>query len=101
MSSDLWGIPGTGKVPDPEKEIKKLIDRAKREAQAEINKIAAKAESDTKRSMARFARVTQRGINQVRQPGRAWHQGRRRGGGRQGLDGRCGWHSRRAPEQAH
>ena len=28
--SELWGIPGTGKVPDPEKEIKKLVDKAKR-----------------------------------------------------------------------
>ena len=63
MTSDLWGIPGTGKVPSPEKELKKLIDRATREAQAEIDKIATKVESDTKRSMARFARVTQRGIN--------------------------------------
>ena len=62
MSSDLWGIPGTGKVPDPEKEIKKLIDRATREVQADINKISTKVEGDTKRSMARFARVTQRGI---------------------------------------
>ena len=41
MTSNLWGIPGTGKVPSPEKELKKLIDKAKRETQEELAKIAS------------------------------------------------------------
>ena len=60
--ANLWGIPGTGKVPDPEKELKKLIDKAKRETQQELNKIATKVKSDSKRVMERTARETQRGV---------------------------------------
>ena len=62
MVDRLWGIPGTGKVPSPEKELKKLIDKAKREAQEEINSIATKVEKDTERALKKAANETQRGI---------------------------------------
>ena len=41
----LWGIPGTEKVPSPEKEIKKLVDKAKREIQHELDEIADEAKA--------------------------------------------------------
>ena len=65
MSSDLWGIPGTGKVPSPEKELKKLIDKATRDAQQELTKIANKVKSDSKRVMEHAAKETQRRITSL------------------------------------
>ena len=43
MTTNLWGIPGTSKVPSPEKELRKLIDKGKKEFQGDINKIATRA----------------------------------------------------------
>ena len=54
MVSKLWGIPGTSHVPSPEKELKKLIDKAKRETQQELNKIANKVKKDTQRNITKF-----------------------------------------------
>ena len=60
--TNLWGIPGTSKVPSPEKELKKLIDKAKREAQQEITTIANKIKKDTERALKKAANETQHGI---------------------------------------
>ena len=49
IRSDLWGIPGTSKVPSPEKELKKLLDKAKREAQHELQEIADDVEGKAKK----------------------------------------------------
>ena len=62
MTTKLWGIPGTSHVPSPEKELKKLIDKAKRETQQEINKIANKAKKDTERALKKAANATQHDI---------------------------------------
>ena len=62
-TTKLWGIPGTSHVPSPEKELKKLIDKAKREAQQEITKIANKVKKDTERALKRASQDTTRGIS--------------------------------------
>ena len=52
---NLWGIPGTSKVPSPEKELKKLIDKAKRETQRQLDIIADKVKKDTERALKKSA----------------------------------------------
>ena len=80
MITKLWGIPGTSHVPSPEKELKKLIDKAKREAQQEINKIANKVKNDTERALKKASSGdTDRYCNFIQQS-RGRHRGCRAGG---------------------
>ena len=61
----LWGIPGTSHVPSPEKELKKLLDKAKREAQQEITKIANKVKQDTERALKKTAKDVTKSVSQA------------------------------------
>ena len=60
MTTKLWGIPGTSHVPSPEKELKKLIDKAKREAQAAIEDIA----EDAKKGLRQVEHNARRGLRE-------------------------------------
>ena len=61
----LWGIPGTSSVPSPEKQLKKLIDKGKKEFQGDINKLASKAEGETKRVLNKASREITHGLHEV------------------------------------
>ena len=63
--STLWGIPGTEKVPSPEKELKKLIDKAKREAQHELQEIADDVEGKAKKILNKAGREIRNGLHEV------------------------------------
>ena len=72
MTPDLWGIPGTGKVPDPGKEIRKLVDKAKREAQAAIEDVTSEAkqgikqvENNARRGLREFEHEVKDGVEKA------------------------------------
>ena len=44
MTDKIFGIPGTGHIPNPEKELKKLVDKAKHDTQKAVDDICNKAE---------------------------------------------------------
>ena len=67
MTTKLWGIPGTSHVPSPEKELKKLIDKAKRDATSAINSIAKRIEKQTEKTMKRLASKPEQGLNRAAQ----------------------------------
>ena len=63
---DLWGIPGTSKVPNPEKELKKVIDKGiekgTKEFQHEVNDITKKGLSATKKLLKDAAKEIEDGL---------------------------------------
>ena len=61
----LWGIPGTSKVPSPEKELKKLIDKAKRDFKHAIDEVADEAEAGTKRVLNKAGREIRHGLHEA------------------------------------
>ena len=46
----LWGIPGTGKIPDPEKELKKVIDKGLKQAKREVQELEHDVEAGLKKA---------------------------------------------------
>ena len=64
---DLWGIPGTSKVPNPEKELKKVIDKGiekgKKEFQHEVNDITKKGTAFAKKTLKDAAKELEDGLS--------------------------------------
>ena len=65
IKSELWGIPGTGKVPSPEKELKKLIDKGKRDFQHSIDEIADDVEGKAKKVLNKAGREIRNGLHEA------------------------------------
>ena len=65
MVQQLWGIPGTSKVPSPEKELKKLIDKGKRDFQHSIDEIADDVEGKAKKVLNKAGREIRNGLHEV------------------------------------
>ena len=64
--SDLFNIPGTGKVPDPAKELRKIIDKGiekgTKEFQHEVNDITKKGTAFAKKTLKDIAKELEDGL---------------------------------------